>query len=157
MIIEITVLLYKNKLAKNFIFSGLRATTSWRIITPCEKLCIVHTDETILRRLVMAKKAVKKEAEKSAKSTEKRYTCKQFLRDLYAKEPNIANDKVLKAIYAKFPNSKATYKTVLTWKKELRDEGMDIPKQRAGAKPKSDNGGKADAKAGKKVIKKVKK
>jgi len=78
----------------------------------------------------MAKKA-------AVKAAGKKLTCKQFLRDLYTREPQIANDKALKLVYAKFPQSKATYKTILTWKKELRDEGINIPKQQAGAKVKN--------------------
>jgi hypothetical protein len=63
-------------------------------------------------------------------------TVKHFLRVLYTKDKDIANDKVLEMVLAKFPLSKANAKTVLSWRKELREEGIDIPKQRAGAKPK---------------------
>jgi hypothetical protein len=78
----------------------------------------------------MAKKAAKK-AVKGRPGT-----VKQFLRDVYTKDKNIANDKVLEMVLAKFPTSKANAKTVLSWRKELREEGMVIPKQKAGAKPK---------------------
>lgn len=97
-----------------------------------------------------SKKAVNKEAPKARK------TIKQFLRDLYSKDPNIGNQTVLEKILAAFPTSKATYKTVLTWKKELRDEGINIPKQRAGAKSKdlSKKPTKKTKNAGKKASKK---
>ena len=51
-------------------------------------------------------------------------TVKQFLRELYKKDKNIANDKVLQMVLAKFPTSKANAKTVLSWRKELREEGI---------------------------------
>ena len=63
-------------------------------------------------------------------------TVKQFLREVYTKDKNIANDIVLQMVLAKFPLSKANAKTVLSWRKELREEGIDIPKQKAGAKSK---------------------
>ncbi|GAG52237.1 unnamed protein product, partial [marine sediment metagenome] len=67
-----------------------------------------------------------------------------FLRELYKKDKNIANDRALEKLLAKFPNSNAGTKSIITWKNMLRAEGVDIPKQRAGVK-------------GKKKVKKVKK
>jgi hypothetical protein len=82
-----------------------------------------------------------------------RKTIKGYLRELYTKNSEIGNQDVLLKVLAAFPTSKATYKTVLSWKKELRDEGISIPKQRAGAKPK-DSSEKPAKKESKKETKK---
>ena len=91
----------------------------------------------------MAKKKKSKKAAKKRKGTRI-----QFLRDLYSDKPNISNEDALKKLLAKFPESNADVKSIITWKKMLRDEGMDIPLQRAGAK------GKKKEKSKKKKVKK---
>lgn len=96
----------------------------------------------------MSKKK-KKVAGKKKESKQRKLTCIQFLRDLYKEDPVISNDKALKRLLAKFPDSNAGTKSIITWKKMLRDEGVKIPKQRAG-RP-------SDEKAKKKVAKKSKK
>lgn len=95
----------------------------------------------------MAKKKAVVEAPEKGK---RKGTRIQFLRDLYSKDANIANQKALDMLLAKFPESNASIKSIATWKKMLRDEGMDIPKARSDG----DAGKKV---ASKKVVKKVKK
>ena len=98
----------------------------------------------------MAKKMKKKKSGKKKETTKKkRPTCIAFLRELYSNNLNIANEKALEKLLAKFPESNATVKAITTWKKMLRDEGIDIPKRKAGSK-------KQDAKKTKKVKKKKK-
>ena len=80
----------------------------------------------------MAKK--KKTKKKTAKKKQKRGSRIQFLRELYKAKPSIANDKALELLLAKFPESNADVKSIITWKNMLRAEGIDIPKQRAGKK-----------------------
>jgi len=76
-------------------------------------------------------------AKKKKKATKKKKLTRiQFLRELYTKDSNISNEKALQLLLAKFPMSRASDKSIITWKKMLRDEGLDIPKQRAGAKKK---------------------
>ncbi len=77
----------------------------------------------------MAKK--KKAKKKAAPVKKKKLTCIQFLRDLYENDPDIANDKALSKLLAKFPMSKAGLKALTTWKNMLRAEGLDIPKRQA--------------------------
>lgn len=112
----------------------------------------------------MSKKKKKKKKEKvtskkPAASTEskkrgpRKGTRIAFLREIYAKDQNIANDKILQRLLAKFPESKADVKSIVTWKKMLRDEGMDIPLQRAGAKAGAKKA-KTDEKKSKKKSKK---
>lgn len=76
------------------------------------------------------KKVVKKKLKKERK------TRIQFLRELYKRDPLIANDKALKLLLAAFSMSKATTKSIITWKNMLRAEGMNIPKQREKGKKK---------------------
>lgn len=78
----------------------------------------------------MAKKK-KAKAKKKATPKKKKLTCIQFLRDLYEGNPNIANDKALLKLLAKFPMSKAGLKALTTWKNMLRKEGIDIPMRQA--------------------------
>ncbi len=80
------------------------------------------------------KKAKKKQA---AGSGTKRKSCKAFLQELYERQPNVSNEAALEKLLAKFPNSNASVKSIITWKCMLRGDGVDIPLQRAGAKPKT--------------------
>ncbi len=88
----------------------------------------------------MAKKkkrsSKKKTAKKKAVGT-KRVSCKDFLSALFEAQPNISNERALEKLLAKYPNSKATTKSIITWKCMLRQEGQDVPLQRSGAKPKT--------------------
>ncbi len=59
-----------------------------------------------------------------------------MLRDMYTEDKNVSNEVVLSIVQKEFPDSKATTKSVITWKNMLRAEGIDIPKQAAGRKPK---------------------
>lgn len=59
-----------------------------------------------------------------------------LLRELYTADKNVSNEVVLSRVQSEFPNSRATTKSVITWKNMLRAEGIDIPKQAAGRKPK---------------------
>lgn len=92
----------------------------------------------------------KKAKEPESKRGPRKGTRIAFLRDLYGKTPNISNEKALEKLLASFPESNADVKSIITWKKMLRDEGMDIPLQRSGAKAGS---GKKEA-SGKKTSKK---
>ncbi len=78
----------------------------------------------------MAKKKKKAKAERKAR----KLTCIAFLRELYGSDPNIANDKALSKLLAKFPQSNAGVKSIITWKNMLRAEGLDIPMSRVGRK-----------------------
>jgi leucyl aminopeptidase len=87
------------------------------------------------KKPAVKKTAVKKDTAEVNKRGPRKGTRIAFLRELYTKDPNIANDKALTKLLAKFPESNADVKSIVTWKKMLRDEGFDIPLQRAGAKP----------------------
>lgn len=67
---------------------------------------------------------------KKATSVKKKLTCIQFLRDLYTDDTLVANDKALRLLKKKFPNSKADVRAIVTWKNILRAEGIDIPKRK---------------------------
>lgn len=54
----------------------------------------------------------------------------EFLREVYTKDPLISNADVLRMLLATFPTSNANKKSIIMWKKILRDEGMPIPKDR---------------------------
>lgn len=75
------------------------------------------------------KKKVTKKKSAAVKGTKRKGTCIQFLRDLYTRYPNISNQDALKKLLAKFSESNASVKSICTWKKMLRDEGIDIPLQ----------------------------
>lgn len=66
---------------------------------------------------------------------QKRVTRIEFLKELYTTDPLMANDKALRLLKIRFPATKAKSKSITTWKKMLRDGGLEIPKQRVGAKP----------------------
>ena len=87
----------------------------------------------------MAKKKAKKKSSKKAAANEgtKRKSCKAFLQALYERQPNVSNEVALERLLAAFPNSNASVKSIITWKCMLRSDGVDIPLQRAGAKPKT--------------------
>lgn len=70
------------------------------------------------------------------KPKKKRGVRKEFLKELYIKDPLISNDKALEKLLAKFPESRADVKAITTWKNILRNEGVEIPKHRQGPKPK---------------------
>ncbi len=72
-----------------------------------------------------------KKKKKVKTAPKKKLTCIQFLRDLYEGDPDIANDKALSRLLAKFPMSKAGLKALTTWKNMLRAEGLDIPMRQA--------------------------
>ncbi len=78
----------------------------------------------------MAKKKKKAKAKRQAR----KLTCIAFLREVYEGDPNISNDKVLAKLLAKFPQSNAGVKSIITWKNMLRKEGFDIPMSRVGRK-----------------------
>ncbi len=61
-----------------------------------------------------------------------------LLRELYVKDKNVSNEVALSKILTEFPDSKANAKSVITWKNILRAEGIDIPMQAAGRKPKKE-------------------
>ena len=85
----------------------------------------------------MAKKKAKKKTKKKTTSKKPRKSCKAFLAALYEKQPNVSNEVALERLLTAFPNSNASVKSIITWKCMLRTDGMDIPLQRAGAKPKT--------------------
>ena len=93
------------------------------------------------------KRTKKKSSKKAAGSGTKRKSCKAFLQDLYERQPNVSNDVALERLLAKFPNSNASTKSIITWKCMLRADGVDIPLQRAGAKSKTAKKKKAKKKA----------
>ena len=68
---------------------------------------------------------------------EKKLTRISFLRGAYLNDPNMSNDKALSILKERFPSTKANSKSITTWKKMFRDEGIKIPRQKVGAKPKS--------------------
>ncbi len=82
----------------------------------------------------MAKKKKKKKKKAKAKRQARKQTCIAFLREVYGSDPNISNDKVLTKLLAKFPQSNAGVKSIITWKNMLRKEGFDIPMSRVGRK-----------------------
>ncbi len=59
-----------------------------------------------------------------------------LLEEVYTKDKNTSNEVALEVIKKEFPESKATTKSIITWKNMLRANGVDIPKQAAGRKPK---------------------
>jgi hypothetical protein len=75
----------------------------------------------------MAKKA------EEQKKAPRKGTRIQFLRDLYKSNPAVSNKDALAKLLAKFPESKASIASIVIWKKMLREEGMDIPKGKAGS------------------------
>lgn len=60
----------------------------------------------------------------------KRLTRINFLRELYKADPLVSNERALKLLLAKFSMSNAGVRSILMWKKQLREEGIDIPKYR---------------------------
>lgn len=53
-----------------------------------------------------------------------------YLREVYKKDPLIANLRVLRMVRKEFPKTKARQETVNVWKCTLRNEGIAIPYQR---------------------------
>jgi hypothetical protein len=60
---------------------------------------------------------------------EKKQSCIGFLRKLYTDDPLVANLRALKLLRARFPNSNANLRSIITWKNILRKEGIEIPLQ----------------------------
>ncbi len=101
----------------------------------------------------MAKKKKKVKAERKAR----KLTCIAFLRELYGDDKNISNEKALSKLLAKFPQSNAGVKSIITWKNMLRKEGLDIPMSRVGRKTAEKKKGSKKKVAKKKTRKRVKK
>jgi hypothetical protein len=78
----------------------------------------------------MAKKVIKPSSDQGKEKKVARVTCTSYLRDLYEQDKNMSNEKALKMLLAKFPNSNAGSSSISTWKCMFREEGMDIPKLR---------------------------
>ena len=64
---------------------------------------------------------------KDKKPERKRKTVISFLRELYTKDPLVSNEMALHLVRAAFPESNANNRTIIVWKKKLRDEGFEIP------------------------------
>lgn len=73
----------------------------------------------------------KKKTKKAKSAKKKKLTCIQFLRDLYGADSEISNAKALHKLRARFPESRADVKAIVTWKNMLRAEGIKIPKREA--------------------------
>jgi hypothetical protein len=67
--------------------------------------------------------------EVKAGHTAGRNSCIGFLRKLYVQDPLVANIRALKLLRARFPQSNANVRSIITWKNILRSEGIDIPLQ----------------------------
>jgi len=74
---------------------------------------------------------------KDTKNKEKR-TCIGFLRALYKSDPFISNERALSILLANFPISTANNRSIIVWKKQLGDEGLNIPTWYTKSKHKQD-------------------